>query len=295
MIELECGSDPLNNLSRATDTDFDGIPNCLDLDDDNDAFLDEVEIVEGTDPLNVNEYPSLDSDGDGIPYSLGSSQSFNDNCPDVPNPNQLDTDEDGFGDLCDNCVTVENQDQLDSDQDGYGDLCDVCPDDFNPEQEDYDRDLIGDLCDPDDDNDGQTDDEEIACGSDPKDETSRSPDFDGDGILDCFDLDNDNDGIEDSIDPNPTSFDEILISQFISDNNDGINDTWELIKIESYSNSQIYIYTRSGVLIYNKRNYLNSWPADSNSNLIPEGSYYYRIDLDGNDTIDFEGWLYLTR
>jgi gliding motility-associated-like protein len=86
-----------------------------------------------------------------------------------------------------------------------------------------------------------------------------------------------------------------LISQFISDNNDGINDTWELIKIESYSNSQIYIYTRSGVLIYNKRNYLNSWPADSDSNLIPEGSYYYRIDLDGNDTIDFEGWLYLTR
>ena len=295
LIELECGSDPLNNLSRATDTDFDGIPNCLDIDDDNDAFLDEVEIAEGTDPLNVNEYPSLDSDGDGIPYSLSSSQSFNDNCPDVPNPNQLDTDEDGFGDLCDNCVTVENQDQLDSDQDGYGDVCDVCPDDFNPEQEDYDRDLIGDLCDPDDDNDGQTDDEEIACGSDPKDETSRSPDFDGDGILDCFDLDNDNDGIEDSMDPNPTSFDEILISQFISDNNDGINDTWELIKIESYSNSQIYIYTRSGVLIYNKRNYLNSWPADSDSNLIPEGSYYYRIDLDGNDTIDFEGWLYLTR
>ena len=28
---------------------------------------------------------------------------------------------------------------------------------------------------------------------------------------------------------------------------------------------------------------------------LPEGSYYYRIDLDGNSTVDFEGWLYLTR
>ena len=28
---------------------------------------------------------------------------------------------------------------------------------------------------------------------------------------------------------------------------------------------------------------------------LPAGSYYYRIDLDGNDSVDFEGWLYLTR
>jgi len=29
--------------------------------------------------------------------------------------------------------------------------------------------------------------------------------------------------------------------------------------------------------------------------LMPEGSYYYRLDLDGNGNIDFEGWVYLNK
>ena len=295
LIELDCGSDPKNNLSRSDDTDFDGIPNCLDIDDDNDGFEDQIEINLGTDPLNVYEYPTPDGDGDGVPYFLGNVQFFNDNCPDIPNPNQLDTDDDGKGDLCDNCINIKNKDQSDLDQDGVGDLCDICPDDFNPEQEDYDNDLLGDICDLDDDNDGQSDEDEIACGSNPKDETSLSPDFDGDGILDCFDFDNDNDGIEDSIDQNPTSFDDLLISQFVSDNGDGINDQFIILKIGNYSKNLLSIYSRNGTLLYSKRNYQNNWPADAGGKEIPEGSYFFTLDLEEDGNIDHQGWLYLTR
>lgn len=58
-----------------------------------------------------------DMDGDMISDSC-------DNCPEVHNPDQLDTDEDGIGDVCDNCPEVHNPDQLDTDEDGIGDACD---------------------------------------------------------------------------------------------------------------------------------------------------------------------------
>ena len=294
-VEIECGTDPLNNNELALDTDNNGIPNCLDSDDDGDGYVDEIEIFFNTDPINVYEFPNLDDDGDGVPFSLGFTLQISDNCPDVPNPDQSDVDEDGFGDACDNCINIENNDQLDFDQDGIGDSCDVCPDDFNPEQEDYDKDLFGDICDLDDDNDGQSDEDEIACGSDPKDKNSLSTDFDKDGIPDCLDNDKDNDSIEDSIDLNPSTFDDLLISQYVSDNGDGINDQFIILKIGNYSNSKLSIYTRSGELVYSKNNYQNNWPADAGGKALPEGSYFFRLDLEQDGKIDNQGWLYLSR
>ena len=71
-----------------------------------------------------------------------------DNCPVTYNPDQVDTDEDGWGDACDVCPLIPNPDQLDTDEDGVGDLCDNCPNDANTDQLDSDLDGMGDVCDP---------------------------------------------------------------------------------------------------------------------------------------------------
>lgn len=83
--------------------------------------------------IAVDQPCEPDTDADG--WADGS-----DNCPQVSNPSQEDTDGDGLGNACDddddndtivdpadNCPLVANADQTDSDGDGLGDACDSIP------------------------------------------------------------------------------------------------------------------------------------------------------------------------
>jgi len=119
-----------------------------------------------------------DADDDGVADA-------DDNCPDVVNATQVDTDGDTEGDACDldddndgildekdNCPKNANPGQPDADKDGKGDECDgasvsgdqdgdgvadaddTCPEVANPSQADSDQDGVGDFCDPDVDGDG---------------------------------------------------------------------------------------------------------------------------------------------
>ena len=89
-------------------------------------------------------------------------------------------------------------------------------------------------------------------------------------------------------------FKEKIVSQVISPNNDGINDTW---KIEGYifsSASKIKVYGLNGNLVFmHQGEYLNNWDGsdEKNGERLPQGSYFYTIDFDGNQTVDTEGWI----
>ncbi|MEM9131761.1 MAG: thrombospondin type 3 repeat-containing protein [Actinomycetota bacterium] len=114
----------------------------------------------------VVELADTDTDGDGL-------VSADDNCPDVANADQANTDGDDDGDACD----------LDDDEDAVEDAVDNCPLIVNADQADDDADGIGDACDdfPDKDADGIIDTED-PCIEDPDD-----VDTDGDGVVDKCD------------------------------------------------------------------------------------------------------------
>jgi len=185
---------PLTANPNQANNDGDAQGDVCDADDDNDGVLDASDCA----PFNAamsSQFPFyLDVDGDGFGSGsavnvcavnattppAGYSLNNTDNCPTVSNANQLDTDNDGIGNICDtdddgdgvldgndNCPLTPNANQLDTDGDGQGDACDTdddgdgvpdvndnCPLTPNANQANNDGDAQGDVCDPDDDNDG---------------------------------------------------------------------------------------------------------------------------------------------
>jgi gliding motility-associated-like protein len=184
----------------------------------------------------------------------------------VENGNYTDTDGDGLADNCDE----------DDDNDGILDADDNCPLIANADQSDIDGDGIGDECDDDRDGDG------VSNGMDNCPDTFN-PDQ----------ADRDNDGLGDVCDT-----EEINVAQALTPNGDGINDTWMIYNIENHPNNVVRVFNRWGHEVFGVRGYQNDWDGsfkNSDQPLPDSASYYYQIDLDGNGTVDYDGWLYITR
>ena len=205
---------PLDPLEWS-DNDSDTIGDNSDPDDDNDGFDDTLEIQCNTDPLDPLSFP-IDTDGDGEYDCL-----------------DLDDDNDGLTDAEELLIGTDTLD-ADTDNDNVDDLPDVFP--LDPtEWADTDGDGIGDNADPDADGDGYLDDDEIICGTDSLNPGNVPLDYDGDFIPDCIDPDDDNDGCDDQDDQQPFNekicidTDRDLIDDEIDldDDNDGILDIVE--------------------------------------------------------------------
>ncbi|MFO1462440.1 MAG: Calx-beta domain-containing protein [bacterium] len=150
------------------DTDGDGIGNACDTQENdctNGSNDDTDALTDCNDPDCAAAPTCLDSDGDSVVDA-------NDNCPNVANSGQEDTDSDGQGNACDqvegSCNNGVSDDAdgavdcadadcsanpacaapgADADGDGIANAADNCPDVANADQADSDGDGLGDACD----------------------------------------------------------------------------------------------------------------------------------------------------
>jgi gliding motility-associated-like protein len=76
------------------------------------------------------------------------------------------------------------------------------------------------------------------------------------------------------------------IPNTFSPNDDGSNDTWIIPGIENYPNNRMIIMNRFGDVLYESSSYstINAWSGVRNGNVMPDGVYYYLLDL-GNGTL----------
>jgi gliding motility-associated-like protein len=175
-------------------------------------------------------------------------------------------------------VTIISQSSLicDSDGDGLKDDVDNCPLIVNRDQLDTDGDGIGDICDVDDDNDSVIDTRDNCPLLSNPDQADR-----------------DHDGLGDLCDTA-----ELNVSEAITPNGDGINDTWMIYNIEYHPNTTVRVFNRWGSEVFFSRDYKNDWDGHYNGSpysLPDAASYLYQVDLNSDGTIEYSGWLYITK
>uniref|UniRef100_UPI0025DD8AFB T9SS type B sorting domain-containing protein n=1 Tax=uncultured Draconibacterium sp. TaxID=1573823 RepID=UPI0025DD8AFB len=296
-----CSNADPDNCSSSTitiivqlDSDCDGVPNSIDIDDDNDGILDiheqdanksvtlEDDDID-TDGDGIVDRLDLDSDGDGIPDNIEWQQTIAEavNHDDYVGleyyePLGTDSDGDGWDDRYDDNEENIYYTAFDTDGDGTPDYLDL----------DADGDDIDDIIEGNDANlDGVADNQ------------PTGQDSDKDGIDDAFDTfdnwfvkkdkyrntvssnvalqDEDSDGrrdwrqVQDVVVPpiTPPAALTLVIPEGFSPNTDNKNDYFEIqmsvddvdnsIFGEEYPDAHLYVYNRWGNLIFEKEHYGN--------------------------------------
>jgi gliding motility-associated-like protein len=87
---------------------------------------------------------------------------------------------------------------------------------------------------------------------------------------------------------------KITIPNTFSPNNDGINDYWDIDALVTYPESSIMVFDRYGQKVYQNIGYPNPWDGTYNGSPLPQGTYYYIIDLK-NNTPKLTGWVLIVR
>jgi gliding motility-associated-like protein len=89
-------------------------------------------------------------------------------------------------------------------------------------------------------------------------------------------------------------YEKVTVPNTFTPNGDGINDYWNIQKLSTYPDCLLTIYSRDGQQVYKSVGYSKPWDGTYKNSPVPNGTYYYIIDLnDGQPKLS--GWVLVMR
>jgi gliding motility-associated-like protein len=86
---------------------------------------------------------------------------------------------------------------------------------------------------------------------------------------------------------------EFQISNILTPNDDGQNDTWKVSDPTKIEGCDVTIYNRWGEIVYQSNDYNNQWAGTRNNEQLPDGVYFYSIKC--SDSKEYTGEINLLR
>lgn len=87
--------------------------------------------------------------------------------------------------------------------------------------------------------------------------------------------------------------DTLIVYNGISPNGDGHNDYFTIENIEHFPDNEVKVFNRWGNLVFQARNYDNTWDGKFGDKKLPDGSYFYIITL--KDGRNLTGYVQIQR
>ena len=89
--------------------------------------------------------------------------------------------------------------------------------------------------------------------------------------------------------------DDINVFSGFSPNGDSRNDFFTIRGVEAFAQSELQIFDRWGVRVFYQVAYQNDWIGDWNGSDLPDGTYYYLLELNDETNQQFSGYLQIHR
>lgn len=86
---------------------------------------------------------------------------------------------------------------------------------------------------------------------------------------------------------------QVIVYSGFSPNGDDVNDFFTIRGLEEYPSHKLRIFNRWGNMIFEGENYQNNWDGDWNGARVPQGTYFYMVELNDSSKTKLSGAVFI--